>query len=175
MALTKAKRQDLFPNYMSWAITQTGADQYTTDKIFTPIPRNQVLTGNRAIVMELLWLDVVINNLSLNAADEDITVGIQTGATPVAAASIDSGNMLAMIKIEFSEHTTGAAITIQPLRYMMQSTDGYGQLLATDAFHAWIDGNNTGVTLQGKFRLYYRFVQIPVIEFIGIVQSQQTS
>ncbi len=170
----RSGRQDFYPNFMGFALTQTGGDTFTTVSINTPIPR-VAINGNRATVMELLWCDVESQNLILNAAVESITFGLTTGAPPSDRSVISEGNAIFNLTATFHEHTTGASILVQPLRYNFQSQDGFGFLLATDSFNAFIDSNATGVALAGNFRLYYRFVQIPVTEYIGIVQSQQQS
>ena len=173
--MANSKRQDFFPNYMSWRVTESGADTFTTDKIFTPIPRSQVLIGNKATVMELLWWEVSVPNIQLDAAGEFIICNISTGGVPTDVLGINEGNTVTYKYVELALLTSGAALIEQPFRYDMQSKDGYGMLLATDAFHSSVTSTNTGIALIFDFRLYYRFVQIPVTEYIGIVQSQQTS
>lgn len=169
------RRNDYFPNYMSWSITQTGNDDFTTDKIFTPIPRSQQMTGNKAIVMELLWMEVDFHNMKLNAADEELFSAISTGGVPTKIPTINEGNCISYLSRELCFTTSGAAMAVKPAIHNMQTNDGYGVLLGTDAFHASVDSLNTGIANQFHFRLYYRFVQIPITEFIGLVQSQQTS
>ncbi len=172
-AAVKAGRTDFYPNYMSWEIVQTGADVFTTEKIFAPIPRGQVVSGNRATVMELLWLDCESNNLALNALNEQIIFGLTTGSPPTARTEISSGSTICILEHKMQILTTGGSVIKQPIRHNFQTNDGYGHLLATDSFNAYIDSSNTGITLQGHFRLVFRFVSIPVTEYIGIVQSQQ--
>jgi hypothetical protein len=175
----KGKRQDFYPNYMSWSLTQGGNDAFVTDKIFTPIPRNQVVTGNKATVMELLWFEIVCHNLTLNNGGEYIVAALSTGPVPTAATlpELDNGNCLCYVRTEIHLLTSGASVHVQPgnQRYYFQSSDGYGVLLASDTFHASLDSFNTGVANHAHLRLYYRFVQVPVSEYIGIVQSQQSS
>ena len=173
----RTTRQDNFPNYMSWVVELSAADVFTTDKIFTPIPRNQVISGNKAVVMELLWLDVVIPNILLNAAAEFYEYGIVTGSVPTSAQWIGNGSVICASHVELHGLTTGLSMEFAPQgsRYDFQSKDGHGILLATDAFHAWGNGGATTVALTFNMRLYYRFVQIPVTEYIGIVQSQQSA
>lgn len=175
-------RQDFFPNYMSWELKQPSNDTFVTDKIFTPIPRNQQIKGNKAIVMELLFLDVDYHNLKLDAGDEEVFYALSLGAPPItlSAAYLSRGNTICAGAIECIEKSAGASgigmtHVIKPVRYNFQTTDGYGFLLATDAFNAVVDSSNTGIQNTVFFRLYYRFVQIPVTEFIGLVQSQQGS
>lgn len=62
-------------------------------------------------------------------------------------------------------------------RWEFQTTDGFGYLLASDSFRIALD---TGLLAGAErmvvdIKLYYRFVDIPLSEFIGIVQSVQAS
>lgn len=63
-----------------------------------------------------------------------------------------------------------------PFRYDFQSKDGFGFLLPSDAFH--MSSQIIGPAVSGptlvNWRLFYRFVQIPIEEFVGLVQSFQT-
>jgi len=51
------KTTDFFPNFITGTVLQSGADTFNSVKVFTPIPRLKTV-GNRATVMELLWLDI---------------------------------------------------------------------------------------------------------------------
>ncbi len=125
--------------------------------------------------MELLWIDIVIGT-TLNAADEKTTVQFYIGSpqTPgIGILPFADPRVFAQFQLRFLFTTSGAALLQQPLRYDMQSKDGFGYLLASDAFNVAIKGDNTGVTNIGSFKMFYRFVDIPLAEFVGIVQSTQ--
>jgi len=86
---------------------------------------------------------------------------------------------------EIHSHTEGAEIPatstkafqpIQPWAYNFQSTDGYGYLLAADSFNVSFfpfAGPPGPFTQLAAWKLFYRFVDIPLSEFVGIVQSTQ--
>ncbi len=173
-ASIKAGRQDFYPNFMSFSMDQGGADTFVTVKINTPIPRITI-QGSRATVMELLWIDMECKNLLLNAVSEAVTFGMTTGTPRTDRSDISEGSTIFNLTVRMQMLTTGAGITVEPWRYNFQTQDGFGYLLATDSFNAYLESNATGVALVGAFRLFYRFVQIPVQEYIGIVQSQQAA
>jgi len=175
---SKPTRSDYFPNYMSWKITQTAADAYTTDKIYTPIPRNQIITGNKAIVMELLWLECDPHNMHFNNELEEVFWALTTGSPDISmnpTGFISNGGCIAYGSACMHMLTSGASISRKPYITNLQSADGHGILLATDSFNVLVDTLNSGYTNIFYFRLYYRFVQINTMEFIGLIQSQQTS
>ncbi len=171
-------RQDKFPNYMSWTIDEINPQVFETIVINTPIPRNQIIRGNKATILELLWLVGDVHNIVFSIANEFVEWGIKTGATPTSAAEgrIGNGNVIAHKKQSLHIVASGGGIVESDIIFDFQSKDGFGMLLATDSFHAWMFNGQTGIEkLTGDFRLYYRFVQVPVTEYIGIVQSQQSS
>lgn len=51
---------------------------------------------------------------------------------------------------------------------------GNGILIATDNLYMCIGSENTGGSDDMTWKLLYRFRTVPVIEYVGIVQSQQS-
>ena len=76
---------------------------------------------------------------------------------------------------EIGGTTTGFSTFVWPYRHQFQTLDGYGYLLASDSFR--VSGRSVGQAAAVSFswKLYYRFVDIPLSEFIGIVQSTQAT
>lgn len=50
---------------------------------------------------------------------------------------------------------------------------GHGLLIATDSIFAALNSTATTLTNIADCRLLYRFKEVPLAEYIGIVQSQQ--
>jgi hypothetical protein len=175
--LTKSKRTDFFPNYMSWRLTGS-TNAFLTERIHTPIPRISG-TANRATVMELLWLEVEVEASgvppAMDAAAESYSFGLTTGPVPAAMLHIDEGNVLCHYGVVMNVVTTGGGVNPYIHRYNWQTTDGFGILLAADSFHAYYQSLNFASGRDADFRLYYRLVEIGIAEYIGITQSQQTS
>lgn len=169
----KSLTTDLFPNFLSGSLSETGADVFTTTQVFTPIPRLKTI-GNRATVMEILYIDVVINT-TLNAAAESVLTQFVIGTTPTGALAFQDPRVFAHKQIFNFFVTSGMYALEMPLRIDLTTQDGFGFLLASDSFHVIIDGTATGVVNVVRWKMFYRFVNIPLAEFIGIVQSTQQS
>lgn len=92
-----------------------------------------------------------------------------------AAVTFDRPTVFCMLRLLGQGAAGGGALTInkQPLRYDFQSQDGYGYLLASDAFNVNVDTILIQSVSDYNWKLFYRFVDIPLNEFIGIVQSTQ--
>lgn len=165
---------DKFPNFMSGRLTLSAANTFTTQQIFTPIPRLKT-TGNKATVMELLWMELVPTVTDFVASGDNLSFGVQIGAVPTAVATPDDPRSIWTYITEFGALTSGGNLQVYPARADFQSQDGHGYLLASDAFH--ITGLSTGqaAAVSYNWRIYYRFVEISVAEFVGLVQSTQQS
>jgi len=171
MKRTRAKGKDVFPNYMAGVVTESSADTFTTVELSTPIPR--MLQGTRATIMELLWIEFEPTAVTLNNAGEMVRGMVSGGAAPAALLHLDDGNLVANYSIRFQMLTSGAGIFQGPIVHNLQSRDGHGFLYGGDKIHISIQGTATGVTNGVYVRIYYRFVDVAVTEYIGIVQSFQ--
>lgn len=163
---------DRFPNWLTGKVVQTAADINTTVQTFTPLPRLKTI-GNRATVMELLWLEIDLNDFIWTLANADFNFQMALGSADVGELFFSDPRLIAAYKINKTQlNATGAFINpTNPLRYDFQTTDGFGYLLASDSFNMTLSTGNSGTVNRVDWRLWYRFIDIPLSEFIGIVQS----
>ena len=170
----KRKLMDEYPNFISGVLSLSAANTFTTQQVFTPIPRLKV-TGNKATVMELLWIDTEWVGTDLVASGDFLQVGFSIGSVPTAVLGLDDPRTIITSFKEFSALTSGGNFLETPSRAELQSQDGFGSLLASDAFH--VSGLTAGMAGASsiRWRMYYRFVEITVAEFVGLVQSTQQS
>lgn len=168
-------RVDVFPNFLTGTIQQTGDDDFTTVLVNTPIPRIQTSRGGqRATVMELLWVELMFPQIDMKAAPAvSYIFQMVIGTVPVGIITFNNPRVIMMKRLDTHTVVEGGAITEQPLVYDMQSKDGHGYLLAAESFHVSIFTVLSGVTNTAEWRMYYRFIDIPLSEFIGLVQSTQ--
>jgi len=167
-------RVDVFPNFLTGVISQVAADSFATVLVPTPIPRIQTTrSGNRATVMELLWIEVLFPNIDLSNALANIVAFFSIGTPPTIVLPFNNPRVIAEVRVDSHVNTSGAFVTQQPYIYQMQSMDGHGYLLAAESFHVSIFSAGTGIINDGQWRMYYRFIDIPLSEFIGLVQSTQ--
>jgi len=166
-------RTDKFPNFMAGKVQQTSADTATTAAFSTPIPRLQT-KGGKATVMELLWIEAHVDT-TLNAPAEFVRVHWYGGATSTTTADLLPNNprVITMFEKEMQMLTSGGSILESPTKSNLTSKDGYGYLFAGDIINVLVASGSTGIANAVYFRIYYRFVDIPITEFVGLVQSQQ--
>jgi len=173
------KRVDIFPNFLTGTVTQGAVDSFTTVLVNTPIPRIQTTrSGQRATVMELLWIEVLFPNIKMEAPNTSLMTIFTIGTTPTAVLPFNNPRVFAEVRLDshvIVAGTDGRATmsTRQPWIYQMQSMDGHGYLLAAESFHVSIFSTATVQQNIVEWRMYYRFIDIPLSEFIGLVQSTQ--
>ena len=173
----RGRTKDDFPNFLSGIVTLSAANIFTTQQIFTPIPRLKTI-GNKATVMELLYMDLVVDNIDLIAVDDRLRFQMHLGTAQGSFLTWSDTRVFVNydLLVGGANGTPGALVmTTYPWRYQFQTQDGFGYLLASDSFR--ISGETAGMAnaVNFHFKLYYRFVDIPLSEFIGIVQSTQAT
>lgn len=174
-ALT-TKDVDRFPNFLSGSLTLSAANTFTTNQVFTPIPRLKT-SGNRATVMELLWMQLNIDRTTVDFVvnGDGYTFQMTFGSPPTGIIQWSDPRVVFEDEKELSFITSGMAFIPLSIKMDLQSEDGYGYLFASDAFN--INATTTGMAVATRFnwKIYYRFVDIPLSEFVGLVQSTQQS
>jgi len=168
---------------MSGRISMTGTNpEFVTIRIATPIPRLKVSANNRATVMELLWLDVMYRGSPTNGVDNEKVFSISIGSPPSSGVDTtwDKPTTVAALRAftignssTSAEGSSTNALPTGPLRYNFQAKNGFGYLLASDAFNVNMFTIGINAANDANWKLFYRFVDIPLQEFIGIVQSTQ--
>lgn len=175
--------RDVNPQYMSGLITLSAANTATEVTLGTPIVRVGPASGGKSIIMELIKLWVDLPSLDLDAAAATTRTmsfsmsTVSSGGTP-AITTLDNPRGLALLT-----ETIRNAFTAAGTGTLEQSSDphvwnftdgaGHGILVATD--NIFIQANTAGFTGAPTFRwkLSYRFKEVSLVEYIGIVQSQQ--
>jgi len=164
---------DAFPNYTSGRLVLSGANTFTTQTITLPLNRIRVGGAGRTTILEFLWIDVTIVSVDLLANSDEVAFSFSSGAVPTSVQNISNPDVIAEVLL-FAHvgASPGTALVRQNFRMDLQSQDGHGQLIAVDRIN--VMGNSSGLAAAAQFRwrIYYRFVNVPIEEFVGIVQSQ---
>lgn len=174
---------DVNPQQFDLAITASAAD--TTTELNFPIPTYRLQNSSgRAWVMELLK---VFWDLSLTVLAADGSYG--TFASLATSPTITIGPIFAVKQLpqvvdwaqisEFVQFAAGSGTitsgtTIRPWIHDMTDGEGHGILIGTDRIFLRIQSTGTaqGVAMTGQATLYYRWKEVSLTEYIGIVQSQ---
>lgn len=175
--------RDVNPQYMSGLITLSAANTATEVTLGTPIVRVGPQTGGQAIIMELikLWVDFPpIDADAAAATSRTLTFSMSTtstGGTP-AITTLDNPRNVAHLNYDSRNAFTAAGTGLLALNRDPQCWDftdgaGHGILIATDNLFIQANTANQGAASTFRWKLSYRFKKVSLVEYIGIVQSQQ--
>lgn len=182
---SKIRSVNEFPQYIDGKVIFPPAllpqTSFTTLTFTTPIPRLQS-TGNRATVMELLWLDT--DSQMIMTFPFDIYSWVFYTGPPIVTFAefenlkLDNTRVIATNTkfgngSEVIVSTSTMDIENSHFRWDFEDNQGFGYLFASDKFNVALGQDGLGLHPIFTFRLWYRFVEIPLSEFIGLVQTQQ--
>lgn len=169
---------DVNPQQMTLFVVQTAADASTFVAIPNPVPRFPG-NNNRAIVMEVLAVDWYNVNPFTVTATNVVTGALSTRAPSAAAFTATQLFADPATFALYQERTLFAtAVGFQTSTLTEQHDDltdgaGHGHLVATDNIVLSVASVATGITNTIYAKITYRFKEIGLAEYVGIVQSQQ--
>jgi len=172
--------RDVSPQLLTVRVTQSAADTATTGTLAIPVQR--LPTGNMAQVMEILKVYIVTTTLPVSASvaetSDTISVFISTSNFGATATAFNEPRVFAgYIVSQDSAFTAGGTYMAKEhqMPYQLDLTDGagHGVLIATDNIFIQVTSVLTGAANTADVKFLYRWKNVALQEYIGIVQSQQ--
>jgi len=170
---------DVSPQLLSGLVLQTAADTTTTATIALPV--NRIPGSDKDVtIIELLkiWCDFPqLIGTAVGEVGYNLGVFFTTTSFGTTATTFNDPAVLALIQIQKRGAFTAAG-TYFYRELGVESVDltdgaGHGILVATDNMFAQCTSSSTGAANTVSFKLLYRFKRVSLVEYIGIVQSQQ--
>lgn len=171
---------DVSPQWMSFNASQSGADTSTTTTQAIPVQRNP--RGGGAQVMEVLKVMFTSTGVPACASATEAldsidcflsTTSFGTTATTWSEPRVFAGDGIAS-RCAFTAAGTYFAIMPSSIRqYDYTDGAGHGILIATDNIFAQVNSVGTGATNVYRVKILYRWKNVSLQEYIGIVQAQQ--
>jgi hypothetical protein len=171
---------DVNPQLFSGFAATTVADTPHTTAFITPISRLPK-SGGKATVMEVLKVYTWIAPLATGAAAETIQVYTAAFGTKdygnTTNAYADNPTLFAYHQYQLNGAFTAATCykmsLKMPLTMDLTDNQGHGILVASDYIYIQVDTAGIGQTVNVYFKILYRFKNVSLTEYVGIVQSQQ--
>lgn len=169
---------DVSPQLLTMAISMSAANTFTENTI--PLPVNRFRQGGKkVIVIEMLKTYWDISELDANNAAGGNVLGsfVQIATASQTTVSTAATQVVAYAKKNYRGAFTAAGtfqvVDHEPIEVDHTDGAGHGILLAVDQI--FLGMLTSGFTAAGTAtcKMLYRFKQISVEEYIGIVQSQQ--
>lgn len=160
---------DVSPQWMTFSAVQSGADTTTTTTQAIPVQR--LPSGTRAQVMEVL--KVMWDFPAVVEADSSIACYLSTSSFGTTGTNIGEPRVFAGRATSTAITTSGMVIFERIKLDDLTDGAGHGVLIATDNIYAQVVSASTSLTNTVRLKLLYRWKNVPLPEYIGIVQSQQ--
>lgn len=181
---------DVNPQWFNLSTVQASADANTTTAFALPVQRLNNKTG-KSLVMEILRICWDLPLYEPPAASTFSSYGFlstKDPGLPQPATSISLNTAVQIRKagttldyiartIQTGVSNSATAIYDEPVYHDVQDGAGHGVLVATDTIYLSIATAVASSTATGQFnnitaRLLYRWKEVSLQEYIGIVQSQ---
>ena len=169
---------DVNPQTVSVRVTQAVPTTTILAQFPIPIPRLPTREGKN-LVIELLWVEYF--ELSayqpvLNTTAFTLCLLTTTGAlsSSIALALLDPRSLSQYYRANVNgANIDGVSNTQQYFIDDLTDGAGHGLLLATDQFYLQLYSLNLGAPADVVVKFAYRWKEVSLVEYIGIVQSQQ--
>lgn len=171
---------DVNPQWMSFVATQSGADATTTTTVAIPVQR--LPTGGKAQVMEVLKVGYSFNQLPASASAAEtidaVKCALSTASFATTATTWQEPRVFSLFEASARSAFTAAGTYMatqvtQPIMFDYTDGDGHGILIAVDSIFAQVSSTSTGATNSVGVKILFRWKNIGLSEYIGIVSSQQ--
>lgn len=170
--------KDVNPQYMNLSVTETGADTYT--QVTFPIPIQRLQNAGRAQVMEVLKVLFNVADWATSAAGQTASSALVQLTTKSFAAAVNLAEPTCFALFDKSQSGAfTAAGTYQmsrpyePAVFDMTDGAGHGILIASDNIFMAVSSTSTGGAIAAQVKIIYRWKDVSIQEYVGIVQSQQ--
>lgn len=156
---------------------QSGVDADTDVNVFVPVQRLNT-RNNRSIVLEILWVDWFLQDSGVPLVQSMVQGILTTNQSPSTGANIalqDARNLSIFRVMTNTGTASNAGFQTFDYRYkdIIHDGAGHGLLVATDQMTINIQSTATTLTNRLVCRIGYRWKEVALVEYIGIVQSQQ--
>lgn len=168
---------DVNPQILTIQSVQPGADISVVKQTPLPIPRFPTRVGYN-LVIELLWIDYYHYQANVNAgASNQNLITLTTSPTvfpSIPAAILDPRNIDAWFRILVAPAVIADTYNVETENYQdLTDQAGHGILVASDNIYLGIYSNGTLGANGYIAKIGYRWKEVTLTEYIGIVQSQQ--
>lgn len=170
--------KDVNPQFMNLKVNETAANTFT--QVAFPIPIQRLQNQGRAQVMEVLKvfaegtaIDTSAAAQTLRALNAQMTTKSFTALQSFAEPTLFWRYNKEVLN-SFTAGGTGLEAIEQEPR-MMDLTDGagHGILIASDNIYLAINCTNYAAAAGINVKILYRWKDVTIQEYVGIVQSQQ--
>lgn len=171
------RRVDMFPNYLHFVISESVIGD--TKQVTIQLPQYKLRTSTaKATIIEILWVDF---NADYDQTDPggvaEIICELYTGPQALNILLPRNQRVFAWTNTQSEVVGPGGGFfKDKVVRFMLQTTDGFGFLVGGDTINCALEYTSVSAqTVDVDVVIAYRFVEVGIAEYVGIVQSEQQS
>lgn len=164
---------DINPQILRAKATQASADAFKSQEI--DIPRPLYSTGKQPLLMEILKVKMYWNYptaFTVPKTDGQNLIAFLSTTNLAAEIGPDDGRFICGINKKIAVTTSGVFNEMWPMELDLTDGVGHGYLVALDKIYLNIDSSATAAANQGIAEIWYRWKSVPLLDFIGIQNSQ---
>jgi len=174
-----ANRKDRYPQYFDVALTQPSTDGAIQAVVNLPVPR--IPTAGKATIIEITKIEYGLTAGLMSQT----TVGTALFLVSLDDRTADASTGTLRTNSVYNPHTidyfmlhqhictaVGIENQLYPQIHNLETNDGFGFLVATDRIYVSLDTAGGTGAMAGVVTFYYRYVEVSVNEYVGIIQSQ---
>lgn len=170
---------DVNPQLLSGSAPQTASDAYATTEVALPVTR--VPSASDVTIIEVLKVYVTFPSATETAtteAERYATISFSTKTGGTTAILFSDASTFAQMSIQaetaFTAGGTYDTVRYDPVVYDCTDGAGHGILVATDKMYVQFGTTAWNTAAQTAYwKILYRFKTVGILEYVGIVQSQQ--
>lgn len=166
--------QDVNPQWWNLGVcSETVADTPKITTINTPLPR--VPMGERSTVIEILGVEWTYDGITVATAANTYAAALKTANSAPAVGTALAADPSVLVQDQWGLYGASAAsfASIPTVRYTnCQDADGHGILMAADQVFVYVGTKLTTGVMNVCPRVLYRFKNVGLIEYVGMLQSQ---
>lgn len=164
------------------SLATTAGDTYTSQSVNLPVSRIGGTKSTRATVIEVLkvWFDMPSYPSNFTSIGQITQSQAQLSTAPLNTIQHTNPSVFAFHSRKWKGYVQGAGDQIgsastwaEPEEQDLTDGDGHGIIIATDQIFFGVDTTGFAASVTFNCRILYRYKEIGLTEYIGIVQSQQ--
>lgn len=172
---------DVNPQLFKGRLATTTANQPISLAFINPVSKGIFAKTGLATVMEILKIWVKMGPYEAHADVAEVThtrrLAIGTKDHGITQIYMDEPDLILYHEDNyygaFTAGGTYGAFTPSVFEYDFTDNAGHGILVASDYIYVQSDTDNFDATTTHMFSILYRFKNVSIQEYVGIVQSQQ--
>lgn len=164
--------KDEKPQFLNCSVTETAANTFTQAAAIPTGVNGQNVSKDKVRVMEIMKI-FVIATLDTLAEDGGLEYQITTKSKAAMVDATSISDAILYDQIETQLVTSGGIVRSNTTVYDMTDGAGNGICVATPSLYVAAKGTGQANARAYIFKILYKFTEISVSEFIGMVQSQQ--